>query len=212
MVKGSTNGKDPAVLWYFNDWQGGTMAMTRALKGAYMDLLTAQFNLGHLSEGEIKTVLGSDFGTAWPTLQKKFVQDDNGLYYNERLVFELVKRKSYTKSRRDNLNGTNVGDFPPHMGNVNEIENRRLKFVNEVGKYRAEFSEKLILDFESYWLEMNKSGTKFRFEDQKYFDFKKRLGTFLRNDKSGKYTHTTGADGTEAAYQKLLKKFENEGN
>ena len=51
-------GNDPATLWYWNDWIGGTMALSRAQKGAYMDLLGAQHNLGHLSLDEIKTVLG----------------------------------------------------------------------------------------------------------------------------------------------------------
>lgn len=114
--------RDPAVLWYFNDWQGGTITLSRHLKGCYMDLLHAQFNSGHLSLDEIKTVLGSDFGQSWPTLQKKFVKDEStGLYYNSRLIFEAEKRKSYTSSRRQNLNGekkekTNI---PNHM----EIDN-----------------------------------------------------------------------------------------
>lgn len=108
--------KDPAVLWYFNDWAGGTATLSRFLKGCYMDLLYAQFNTGHLSLDEIKTVLGSDFGSSWPALQKKFVKDDKGLYYNQRLLFETDKRKSYTKSRRQNL----MGD---HMENATVIKN-----------------------------------------------------------------------------------------
>jgi len=40
--------KDPAVLWYWNDWGGGTRTMSRQLKGCYMDLLEAQFNSGPL--------------------------------------------------------------------------------------------------------------------------------------------------------------------
>lgn len=96
--------KDPAVLWYFNDWHGGTFTLSRHQKGCYMDLLYAQFNSGHLSLDEIKTVLGSDFGQTWPTLQKKFKKDEiTGLFFNERLVFEADKRKTYTASRRENL-------------------------------------------------------------------------------------------------------------
>ena len=110
--------RDPAVLWYFNDWQGGTITLSRHLKGCYMDLLHAQFNSGHLSIEEIKTVLGSDFGQSWPTLQKKFVRDEStGLYYNARLIFEAEKRKSYGSSRRENLQGKKISS--PHM----EIEN-----------------------------------------------------------------------------------------
>ena len=94
---------DPAVLWYFNDWAGGTITLSRFHKGCYADLLHAQFNTGHLSIDDIKTVLGSDFGSSWPALQKKFVQDDEGLYFNKRLDFELNKRKNYSNSRKKNL-------------------------------------------------------------------------------------------------------------
>lgn len=92
--------KDPAFLFYPGDWQGGTMTFSRFLKGCYIDVLIAQFNNGHLSLDEIKTVLGSDFGQAWPTLQKKFVQDENGLWFNEKLEHETKRRREYTESRR----------------------------------------------------------------------------------------------------------------
>jgi len=36
--------KDPAVLWYWGDWAGGTATFNRFLKGCYMDLLTAKIN------------------------------------------------------------------------------------------------------------------------------------------------------------------------
>lgn len=169
--------KDPATLFYWNDWHSGTVTLSRFLKGCYMDLLHAQFNNGHLSLDEIRTVLGSDFGSSWPTLQKKFKTDDKGLYFNERLLSEAVKRKSYTASRRSN----SEGHMPKHM--ENEIENRKLKFESEAAGYAGEFSDRTIVDFCSYWLEMNKSGTKFRFEGQKFFDMKKRLQTWKRNER-----------------------------
>ncbi len=131
--------KDPAILWYFNDWHGGTSTLSRHLKGCYMDILHAQFNNGQLSIEEIKTVLGSDFGAAWPTLQKKFVKEEStGLFYNERLVFEKVKRKNFTKSRSNNLKKTS------HMENENENENYfflvptdwpKEKFLELLGKW-----------------------------------------------------------------------------
>lgn len=105
MVKGSENGTSPAVNWFFNDWQGGTMVLTRHQKGCYMDLLTAQFNHGHLSMDAIRTVLGSDFGQAWPALQKKFKTDTDGLYYNDRLEKEINKRKKYSKSQSERRSG-----------------------------------------------------------------------------------------------------------
>lgn len=128
-------GKDPAVLWYWSDWNSGTSTLSRFLKGCYMDLLHAQFNSGRLSISEIKTVLGTDFGQAWPTLQKKFKQDESDLYYNERAELEKIKRESFVSSRRKNLESPHmkqhmdrhmVEHMEPHMENRNRNENKDL--------------------------------------------------------------------------------------
>lgn len=127
--------KDPAMLWYWSDWNSGTAVMSRFLKGCYMDLLHAQFNTGELSLEEIKTCLGSDFGTSWPTLQKKFKQTSNGLFFNERLQLEKEKRMKFCESRRDNKTTkkpkelTYVETYDEHMIKhmENENENKVLK-------------------------------------------------------------------------------------
>lgn len=92
--------KNPAILFYFDNWTGGTITLSRHLKGCYMDLLSAQFNSGHLSVEEIKTVLGSDF-SAWNTLQKKFDQDSNGLFFSRRMDAEIEKRKAFVEKTED---------------------------------------------------------------------------------------------------------------
>lgn len=110
--------KDPAVLWYWADWHSGTTTLSRFLKGCYMDLLHAQFNNGRLTISEIKTVLGVDFAQAWHTLQKKFKQDEAGLYYNERAEIEKSKREKFVKSRSNNLKSSHTKPhMEPHMGN-----------------------------------------------------------------------------------------------
>jgi len=97
--------KDPAFLFYPGDWMGGTATFTRAHKGAYMDLLMAQFNYGHMSIQDIKNILNSDFDLMWESkLKFKFIIDGDGLYYNERLQVEKEKRRKFTESRGKNLN------------------------------------------------------------------------------------------------------------
>ena len=119
--------KDPAFLFYPGDWLGGTSTFSRFLKGCYMDILVAQFNSGHLSLEEIKTVLGSDFGQAWPTLQKKFKKDGIGLFFNERLELEIIKRKEYSESRRKNrIKKTYDKTYDEHM-----IKHMSLHMENE---------------------------------------------------------------------------------
>jgi len=121
---------DPATLWYWGDWAGGTITFSRFLKGCYMDLLYAQFNNGHLSLDEIKTVLGSDFGSSWPTLQKKFKVDPNGLFYNVRAEEEKNKRIAFTESRRNNLKSHKEDHVKTHKDSLMENENRD-EIINE---------------------------------------------------------------------------------
>jgi hypothetical protein len=182
--------KDPATLWYWNDWITGTMVFTRHEKGCYMDLLGAQFNNGHLTLDQIKNVLGNDFAK-WGVLSKKFVQDSNGLWYNEKADETLNKRRAFTKSRKDNLSGlTSMG---AHM--EIRIEERKLEFKNKVKEFQTEFDVELLKKFYDYWTEHNEGGKKMLFEMKKTFDIKKRLNRWKSNElnfnKNGKSTAET---------------------
>jgi uncharacterized protein YdaU (DUF1376 family) len=124
--------KDPAFLFYPNDYIGGTMGMTFEEKGAYMELLMMQFNRGHMTSHMIGQVVGQ----LWDNIKHKFKQDNEGLWYNERLDLEKENRIKFTQSRRNNLNGINQytkkgghkgghmdGHMTSHMENENENEN-----------------------------------------------------------------------------------------
>lgn len=120
--------KDPAFLFYPGDWLGGTLTFTRSHKGAYMDLLMAQYSNGHMSIDDIKTVLAIDFESMWESkLKRKFKTDDNGLYYNQKLEDVINSRKGFTQSRINNLKGkkSKDTDMDPHMNNhmVDHMEN-----------------------------------------------------------------------------------------
>lgn len=93
--------KDPAFLFYPNDWIGGTMTLTRHQKGCYIDLLVAQFNSGPLSIDHIKTILGTD-QASWTVLSSKFKETGDGRWFNERLETEKAKRSRYINSRKEN--------------------------------------------------------------------------------------------------------------
>lgn len=119
--------KDPAFLFYPNDWIGGTMGMTFEEKGAYVELLMYQFNRGHMTKHMIERMIGQ----LWVNLEVKFKVDNDGLYYNERLDIEKEKRKQFTQSRRNNVLGKNQyaqnqkkeGHMTSHMENEDENEN-----------------------------------------------------------------------------------------
>jgi len=130
--------KDPAFLFYPGDWLGGTMTFSRAHKGAYMDLLMVQFNDGHMALEDIRTILGADFEIMWESkLKRKFRQDSAGKFFNEKLENEIIKRKKYTESRKNNLlqkKSDMAHHMEAHMENENEnkdvIENRNKKKVS----------------------------------------------------------------------------------
>lgn len=123
--------KDPAFLFYPNDYLGGTMGMTFEEKGAYMELLMMQFNRGHMTSH----MIGQTIGQLWVNIQDKFTKDDKGLYYNKRLEIEQNKRKAFTDSRKNNVKGKNqyskpikkTGHMTSHMEDVNENRNRNRK-------------------------------------------------------------------------------------
>jgi uncharacterized protein YdaU (DUF1376 family) len=124
--------KDPAFLFYPGDWLGGTLGMTFEEKGAYMEILMLQFNRGHMTTHMIGHVIGHH----WDKIKVKFKQDENGLWYNERLEQEQEKRKKFVKSRKNNIKGENQhtknkinnghktthmnGHMTSHMENENE--------------------------------------------------------------------------------------------
>lgn len=121
--------KDPAFLFYPNDWLGGTMGMTFEEKGAYMQLLMLQFNRGHMTTH----MIAQEVGHLWERLVNKFTQDQEGAWYNKRLEEEQSKRRSYSESRRNNMAGLNQHSkklngqpqFNAHMTThmENEVEN-----------------------------------------------------------------------------------------
>ena len=212
--------KDPAMLWYWNDWQGGTATLTRHLKGCYMDLLNAQFNNGKLSLSEIRTGLGADFAAVWPTLSKKFKEED-GLFFNARLQVERDRRAAFTESRRNNASGAKpppeayAEHMQQHMENENVnrdlnpsgrkkkvptgtgkkelLDQRALEFKLRLVEFKTQYPTEMLHRFYNYWTEPNKTETKMRFELNKTWDLKRRLDYWANNDKDFNHKNTNHA-------------------
>lgn len=94
--------KEPAFLFYSNDFLSGTMLMTDEEIGQYIKLLCLQHQKGHLKEKDMLSVCK----TYNEEIFSKFKQDEEGNYYNERLEYEANKRKAYSESRRNNRSKT----------------------------------------------------------------------------------------------------------
>lgn len=155
--------KDPAFLFYPGDWLGGTMLITRHHKGCYMDLLMAQFNNGPLSLDQIKAVLGQD-QAAWTVLQEKFTVDNSGRFFNKKLAAEIEKRKAFTASRRNNLEGKK--DKISHMeDHINNHTDNRMENENENEKEDLDLNLKSVKEKkEVFGLSKNVRLTKLEFQ------------------------------------------------
>jgi ATP-dependent RNA circularization protein (DNA/RNA ligase family) len=90
--------KDPAVLFYTQDFLVGTLTMTDEQRGKYIYLLCLQHQKGKLTLSDLKSKLNEeDIEVA-----NRFPLQADGFYYNERMYQEAIKRKNYTESRRNN--------------------------------------------------------------------------------------------------------------
>jgi uncharacterized protein YdaU (DUF1376 family) len=123
-------GRDPAFLFYPNDYLGGTMGMSFEMKGAYIDLLIFQFNNHQFTEAQAKQVLSICFIGVWEVLKNKFKKDGE-YYFNERLRNEIDKRKAFSESRRINALHPKKPRkaYAKHMGNENRNRNKS-KIIN----------------------------------------------------------------------------------
>jgi hypothetical protein len=124
--------KDPAFLFYSADFLIGTQFMTDDQVGKYIRLLCYQHQHGKLSEKHMlficKTYDVEIFG--------KFTKDSTGLYYNEKLENEIIRRKKYSESRSKNR--TNEKTYVPHM--VTEAETETITVTKTV--LETEFEKK----------------------------------------------------------------------
>ena len=123
--------KDPAFLFYTGDFTTGTQFFTDEQVGKYVRLLMAQHQLGHLEEKHMIMICKSHDKDIF----SKFIKDENGLYYNERLDSEIVKRKKYSESRSKNRKKSDfLETYDNHMENkdenINNKKNNGKHFVN----------------------------------------------------------------------------------
>jgi hypothetical protein len=151
--------KDPAVLFYTSDFLTGTGFMTDEQVGKYIRLLCYQHQSGHLSEEDILKICKSYDKDIF----KKFIKDDDGFYFNERMDKETQKRQKYTESRRINRLGKKEAEqdaehmndicksYVRHMENENEnINENKDVITNKVIKHKYGSYSNVLLSDEDY--------------------------------------------------------------
>lgn len=93
--------QDPSFPFYSSDFLTGTQFMNDDQCGKYIRLLCLHHQKGRLTEKQILVITKARDEEIF----SKFIVDENGMYYNERLELEIRKREGWIKSRRSNLTG-----------------------------------------------------------------------------------------------------------
>jgi hypothetical protein len=91
-------GKDPAFLFYSQDFIVGVQTMCFEDRGKYITILSQMHQQGRMNEETIRFLVGN----VSVMLKSKFSIDENGFWYNARLEEEISKRVSFVESRRAN--------------------------------------------------------------------------------------------------------------
>ena len=170
--------KDPAFLFYYQDFQHGTRKMTFEEKGAYIELLCEQADCGHLSLDDIRRVLNGHF-TIWDTICCKYAKDGSGLFFNKVLEEHIKRRENYINSRKNNLFGVHMGK---HMGKhmVNTNTNGNTNGFKEKGGIRGKRFIKPTLEQVSEYCRERKNGI----DPQHFLDKNESIGWVVGKNKT----------------------------
>jgi hypothetical protein len=134
--------KDPAVLFYTSDFLSGTFTMDNEQVGKYIRLLCLQHQKGKLTQKDMLSICKAYDNEIWD----KFKVED-GLYYNDRMYNETIRRQKFSESRRNNAKSSKKEStseaYAKHM--ETETENRTITI-----------NENINIDFEWFWNEYDK--------------------------------------------------------
>ena len=128
-------GKDPAVLFYTQDFITGTLLMSDEQRGKYILLLCFQHQKGFLTEHDMLKICTTHDDVIWA----KFIKEGDH-YVNKRMREEAERRKKYCENRRKNRmnkSSDNIEVSKVHMSShmeteiETEIETKSESEVNE---------------------------------------------------------------------------------
>lgn len=138
--------KSPAVLFYTGDFLNGTITMTDEEVGKYIRLLCLQHQQGHITDKHMKKICNSNDDE----VLNKFVKDENGNWYNERMRDEILKRENFCNSRSINREGKKkdknhikniCNTYEKHMENENENRNTIDRVINKEEKRKLDLNK-----------------------------------------------------------------------
>lgn len=134
--------KDPAFLFYSNDFLSGTFTMSDEQVGKYVRLLCLQHQKKELTENDMLNICKSYDEDVY----SKFIKTKRNTFYNKRLADEMDRRKKYSDSRRKNRLSKNIcKSYVEHM----ETETGTIILLKDIIEYVKE--KGLNIDAEYYY-------------------------------------------------------------
>jgi len=111
--------------------------------------------------------------------------------YEDYQSFEIKSTRKTTikltnEQQTTNIQSTTIKESKE--GNKENIDSRKLKFASTLEPFLDKYGRELLNAFYSYWVEPNKSKTKFRQELEKTWELERRLQTWASNDSNFKKT------------------------
>ena len=117
--------KDPAFLFYYQDFLVGTSFMTNEETGAYIKCLCHLADKGEISREHMIKICNDK--KLFDSIKDKFQSNGSGKFFNKRLTEEVEKRKKYVESRKMNRIGKNISlSYDTHMENVNDWDHKKV--------------------------------------------------------------------------------------
>jgi hypothetical protein len=136
--------KDPAVLFYTSDFLSGTFTMTDEQVGKYMRLLCLQHQKGKLTEKDMLSICKAYDVDIWD----KFKIED-GIFLNERMYNETIRRQKFSESRRNNAKSTKNDSTSKAYAQHMETETETITENITINKTKAKIQD---WRFEDWWL------------------------------------------------------------
>jgi len=136
--------KDPAVLFYTSDFLSGTFTMTDEQVGKYMRLLCLQHQKGKLTEKDMLSICKAYDVDIWD----KFKIED-GVFLNERMYNETIRRQKFSESRRNNAKSTKNDSTSKAYAQHMETETETITENITINKTKAKIQD---WRFEDWWL------------------------------------------------------------
>jgi len=136
--------KDPAVLFYTSDFLSGTFTMTDEQVGKYMRLLCLQHQKGKLTEKDMLSICKAYDVDIWD----KFKIED-GVFLNERMYNETIRRQKFSESRRNNAKSTKNDSTSKAYAQHMETETETITENITINKTKAKIQD---WQFEDWWL------------------------------------------------------------